>query len=198
MGVRDYHCYLCGEPVSYTCQSSEQACPGDCDTEGLGEDRAFLDFYRFPRDGAPQTAKEFLSNRNKALSRERRELRYDWGSWEFVPSLDYYGYQDASEDKDRSVWRLNNLARNGEDPQSLGNYPPENAVEFERDPDTTVWVINHCPTCYQAFLSDEPPSEFCRVYLQAVADKQEIELNPSRSSASAYERLQKALKARYL
>ena len=158
MGVHDYRCSVCGTPGSYRCGEKSGT---ECEQEGIGEDRAVLDLFFFSAEDAPEDASEFEDARGRARRVETRSFGYDWGDWEFVPSLNYRELLMDDEDA-TGIWAI----RPFDEDLSDGN-----PLSFEIAPDERVWVVNYCPPCRALFVDrkaskDEP----CIEYLRSVAE----------------------------
>lgn len=182
MGVHDYTCSLCGAPASYECREDSF---GECEQDGIGNDEAQLDLLFFAEADAPGSPAEVDAARGRARRIERRATQYDWGAWDFQPALNYRGI--LFDDRDQhGIWRI--------DPDA-GDRDP---VELEIPPGETVWVVNHCPDCWRAFVSpaDAPPEQLCVKYLQAVAEQLRIPYGPEVSKAQLVETVRAQVKVR--
>jgi hypothetical protein len=173
MGVHDYRCSVCGTPGSYTCGEKTGK---KCEQEGVGEDRAVLDLFFFAQDDAPEDASEFEAARGRARRVETRPFGYDWGEWEFVPSLNYR--QLLMDDEDTTgIWRIQPF-----DGDDLGDGSP---VSLEIPPDEQVWVVNYCPPCRALFVDRATPAEEpCVEYLRSIAEQLEVDFEGEGGSAA--------------
>jgi hypothetical protein len=174
MGVHDYTCSLCGTPASYTCNEARFE---PCEQEGIGEDQAHLALFFFREAEAPTTPEEFEEARGRALRVEERAFGYDWGDWEFQPSLNYRGVLMDSED-DAGVWAISTEA--GLD---------EGTVELEVPAGEKVWVVNYCPVCRDTFLAPTPPAPdgLCTLYVSAIAEQLGLRWGPDMTKVALLE-----------
>jgi hypothetical protein len=171
MGVHDYRCSVCGTPSTYKCGEKSGT---ECEQEGIGEDQAVLDLFFFSAKDAPEDASEFEDTRSRALRVETRAFGYDWGEWDFVPSLNYRELLMDDEDS-TGIWAI----RPFDEDLSDGN-----PVSIELDPKEQVWVVNYCPPCRALFADRKTPEdEPCAEYLRAVAENLGTEFDDSRGSA---------------
>lgn len=164
MGVHDYRCSVCGTPGSYTCGEKTGA---ECEQEGIGEDSAVLDLFFFSEDDAPEDASEFEDALSSALRVKTQKFKYDWGEWEFEPSLNYR--QLLMDDEDSTgIWVIQPYDEDD------GDGSP---VSIKIAEDERVWVVNYCPPCRELFAeSKKPKSEPCIEYLRSVSEQLEIPL----------------------
>lgn len=153
MGVRDFTCGVCGEPTEYECR---EATGGECEPAGIGDDEAFLTFLSFRAGEAPGTPDGLLAEHTRALRRETYRFGYDWGAWEFVPSLDYYDVLGGPDDE-CGVWRL-------EPHHPKAAHP----VEVDLPAGEEVWVVNCCSSCWSHFVLGVGGPR-CRLYEAQVA-----------------------------
>lgn len=159
MGVHDYRCSVCGTPGSYACGEKNGT---ECDQEGIGEDQAVLDLFFFASDDAPEDSSEFEEARARARRVETRKFGYDWGEWEFVPSLNYRQLL-MDDDDETGIWRIQPFEGD------LGDGSP---VSIEIPPDEQVWVVNYCPPCRALFVDRTAPAEEpCAEYLRNIAEQ---------------------------
>jgi hypothetical protein len=158
MGVHDFRCSVCGTPGSYKCGEKTGT---ECVREGVGEDQAVLDLFFFAGDEAPEDASEFEDARARARKVQTRKFGYDWGEWDFVPSLNYR--QLLMDDEDETgIWRIQPF--DGD----LGDGSP---VSIDIPEDEQVWVVNYCPPCRALFVEGTKPSqEPCAEYLRSIAE----------------------------
>ena len=170
MGVHDYRCSVCDTPASYDCG---EATGEPCEEDGLGEDQAVLDLFYFAADDAPEHFEEFEQARGKARRVETKRFGYDWGDWEFVPSLNYR--QLLMDDEDTSgIWAIQPFDEGGE-----GSPVSIDIPEGER-----VWVVNYCPSCRELFVDGGKPQDPpCIEYLRAIAENLGMDLGDVRTSA---------------
>ncbi|CAM3897656.1 hypothetical protein G4177_26190 [Corallococcus sp. ZKHCc1 1396] len=171
MGVHDYQCSVCGPPTTYEC--GEQT-GQECEEEGMGDDHAVLDLFFFAAGDAPTTARDFEQARGRARRTETRPFGYDWGDWEFVPSLNYrdvlMGAGDAT-----GIWRIE---------PSVDGASDGSPVSLEIPPDERVWVVNYCSRCHPVFVQGAPPDgEPCLEHLRAVAGNLGLDFQRVRGSA---------------
>lgn len=165
MGVHDYRCSACGTPSSYECGEKHGKA---CGVKGLGEDQAVLDLFYFDAEDAPETPEDFEDARARARRVETRPFGYDWGEWEFVPSLNYR--QLLMDDEDPlGIWAIQPF----DDDLDDGNPVSLSIPEGEQ-----VWVVNYCPPCHTLFVKRQTPEEEpCREYLSAVAEQLGLEFD---------------------
>ncbi|HZI15446.1 MAG TPA: hypothetical protein VE153_34050 [Myxococcus sp.] len=172
MGVHDYRCSVCGDPSSYEC--GEKA-GKPCDEPGFGNDQAVLDLFFFAAEDAPEDPSEFEEARGRARRVETRPFGYDWGDWEFVPSLNYRDLLMDDGD-DTGVWGI----RPYEEGRSEGS-----PVSLEIPPGERVWVVNYCPSCHAHFASDTPPPEEpCVLHLENVAENLGLDFKPGKKGTA--------------
>lgn len=173
MGCHDYTCYVCDTPSSYVCRESDG---GECTQSGIGEDKAMLRLLRFRRPGSPQSQEDFLERRGEAFGDEFRPFGYDWGEWEFQPSLNFRAVA-MDRGGDESYFKINDVLE-GPDVDELINDDDEGEVEIECSAGETIWAVCYCPDCYRRFvlLRDEP---VCQLYLKRIAGKHELSPVPS-------------------
>jgi hypothetical protein len=162
MGVHDFRCSVCGTPRSYKCGEKTGT---QCVREGIGEDKAVLDLFFFDADDAPEDASELEDARERAKRAKTQKFEYDWGEWEFVPSLNYR--QLLMDDEDETgIWRIQPFD------EDLGDGSP---VSIKIAEDEQVWVVNYCPPCRGLFVDGKAPKdEPCAEYLRSVAKHLEI------------------------
>lgn len=174
MGVHDYTCSMCGTPSSYTCNEARFEA---CEQEGIGEDQAFLTLFFFREADAPASPEELEQARGRALRTVEREFAYDWGDWEFSPSLNYRGVLMDGEDR-HGVWAISPEADGGEQP-----------VELEIPAGEKVWAVNYCPVCRETFLAATPdtPDTLCALYVRAVAEQLGLRWPPDMTKAALLE-----------
>jgi len=168
MGVHDFRCSVCGTPGSYKCGEKT----GDeCVQEGVGEDKAVLDLFFFDADEAPEDPSEFEGAMKQAKRVKTKKLEYDWGEWEFVPSLNYR--QLLMDDGDETgIWRIQPFDEDMGDGSSVSIKIPE---------DEQVWVVNYCPPCRELFVDRKTPkAEPCAEYLSSVAEHLEMKFGGAR------------------
>ncbi|RKH18766.1 hypothetical protein D7X74_08730 [Corallococcus sp. CA047B] len=171
MGVHDYRCSVCGPPTSYTCGEKTGE---ECEEEGMGDDQAILDLFFFAEEDAPEDTGDFEQARGRARRTETRPYGYDWGDWEFVPSLNYRELLMGSDDE-TGVWCI--------EPYEEG-VSDGSPVSLEIPPGERVWAVNYCPTCHPVFAEgkrsgDEP----CLEYLRAIAENLGLDFEGVRTSA---------------
>ncbi|NOK11228.1 hypothetical protein HNS30_19485 [Corallococcus exercitus] len=171
MGVHDYRCSVCGPPVSYVCGEKTGE---ECEEEGMGDDEAILDLFFFAADEAPEDADAFEAARGRARRTRTQPFGYDWGEWEFVPSLNYR--QLLMDDDDATgVWRIEPF----DEDESDGN-----PVSLEIPEDERVWVVNYCSKCHPLFAEGKPPQdEPCLEYLRAIAENLALDFDGVKGSA---------------
>ncbi|KFE64921.1 hypothetical protein [Hyalangium minutum] len=171
MGVHDYRCSVCGTPGTYHCGEKSGT---ECEQEGIGEDQAVLDLFFFSEEDAPEEASEFEEARSRALRVETRPFGYDWGDWEFVPSLNYRELL-MDDDDATGIWAIRPFD------EDVSDGTP---VAIEIDPQERVWVVNYCPPCHALFAERKTPQdEPCLEYLRTIAEQLEMEFDDSRGSA---------------
>lgn len=159
MGVHDYRCSVCGTPGSYTCGEKNGT---ECVQEGIGEDHAVLDLFFFSEEDAPEDSSEFEEARARARRVETRPFGYDWGEWEFVPSLNYRELL-MDDDDETGIWKIQPFD------EDLGDGSP---VSIEIPPDEQVWVVNYCPPCRALFVErTKSKEEPCVEYLRSIAEQ---------------------------
>jgi hypothetical protein len=170
MGVHDYRCSVCGTPGSYKCGEKNGT---DCEQVGIGEDDAVLDLFFFSAEDAPEDPSEFEEARGRALRTQTQKVKYDWGEWEFEPSLNYR--QLLMDDEDATgIWAIQPYEEHGDG----------SPVSFEIDPEEQVWVVNYCPPCRELFAEGKKPAkEPCMEYLRSVAENLELKLDDKKGSA---------------
>lgn len=171
MGVHDYRCSVCGPPSSFECGEKTGK---ECEEEGIGNDEAILDLFFFAADEAPEDADAFEEARSRARRTRTQAFGYDWGDWEFVPSLNYR--QLLMDDDDATgVWRIEPY----EEDMSDGSPVSLEIPEGER-----VWVVNYCPVCHPLFAEGKTPQdEPCLEYLRAIADNLDLDFDSVKGSA---------------
>lgn len=176
MGVHDYTCSICGTPSSYRC---EEASFGTCEQEGIGEDEAYLELFFFREAEAPTSPDELEAARGGALRVERRAFEYDWGDWEFRPSLNYRGVLMNEEDP-AGVWAISN------EEHAMADGSP---VELEIPAGEKVWAVNYCPVCRDNFVAPTPPAPdtLCTLYVRAIADHLGLRWPPDMTKAALLE-----------
>lgn len=161
MGVQDYTCCVCGPPLTYACRESPDVQgTAECSVEGFGEDKALLTFYHFSAAASPDSVESFKDNWQQALSAETYSYAFDWGEWEFKPSLNYYDL--LVDDDHHGIWPLT--------PHSLTGTNP---VECEVPPDQSVWVVNCCPRCWDRFVLGKIGVR-CRLYEAAIRSQLDL------------------------
>ncbi len=172
MGVHDYRCSVCGTPGSYTCGEKSGK---ECAQEGIGEDKAVLDLFFFSEEDAPEDPEEFEKARKRALRVETQPFKYDWGEWEFEPSLNYR--QLLMDDEDSTgIWTIQPFD---------GDEGDGSPVSIEIAPEERVWVVNYCPPCHKLFAQGKKPTEEpCIEYLRSVAEHLELKFDAKRGSAA--------------
>jgi thiol-disulfide isomerase/thioredoxin len=168
MGVHDFRCSVCGTPGSYKCGEKTGE---ECEQEGIGEDKAVLDLFFFDADDAPEDASEFEEARERAKRVKTQKFEYDWGEWEFVPSLNYR--QLLMDDEDASgIWAIQPYD------EDMGDGSP---VSIKIAEDERVWVVNYCPPCRKLFAEGKTSaSEPCAEYLSSVAEQLGIKFGGAR------------------
>jgi hypothetical protein len=173
MGVHDYRCSVCGTPGSYTCGEKDGT---ECEQKGIGEDKAVLDLFFFSEEDTPEDASEFEEARAKARRVQTKKFEYDWGDWEFVPSLNYR--QLLMDDEDETgIWAIQPFD------EDLGDGSP---VSIKIREDERVWVVNYCPPCRALFAEGKDPKEEpCVEYLKAVAEHLGMKFKGGGSAAKA-------------
>jgi hypothetical protein len=173
MGVHDYQCSVCGPPTTFVC--GEKA-GRECEEEGIGNDEAILDLFFFAEAGAPEDPGGFEDARARALRTLTQPYKYDWGEWEFVPSLNYRELLMDGGD-DAGVWRIFPF----DEDEGLGDGSP---VSLEIPEGECVWVVNYCPTCHPLFAEGKTPdAEPCLEYLRAVAEHLKLDFKSVKGSA---------------
>ena len=162
MGVHDYRCSVCSTPSSYKCGEKTGA---ECEQEGIGDDKAFLDLFFFAEEDAPEDPSEFEEARARARRVVTKAVEYDWGEWEFVPSLNYR--QLLMDDEDATgIWVIQPYDEDDGDGSPVSIKIPE---------DERVWVVNYCPPCRALFVDKKAPkTEPCALYLEAIAEHLEL------------------------
>jgi hypothetical protein len=157
MGVHDYTCSVCGTPLSYECHEVDG---GECGESGIGEDQAIVDLYVFAAADAPTSPDQLEARLDRARRLLTQARGYDWGAWEFVPSLNY---RDPADGRQRSG---RGLARQA--------VPPARRRQPHRRPrvgaDEVVWAVNYCPPCRRRFVDGAALDAPCQAYLRAIAD----------------------------
>lgn len=140
----------------------------------MGDDQAILDLFFFAEAETPEDIASFEQARGRARRTETRPFGYDWGEWEFVPSLNYRDLLMGPDDE-AGVWRIEPYEEGSSDGSPVSLDIPEG----ER-----VWVVNYCPTCHPVFAEgrrsgDEP----CLEYLRAIAENLGMDFEGVRTSA---------------
>lgn len=172
MGVHDYRCSVCGTPGSYECGERKGT---ECHQTGIGEDQAVLDLFFFAAEDAPEDPSELEEARGRARRVESKPFGFDWGEWEFVPSLNYRELLMDDEDA-TGIWFI----RPFDEDVSDGN-----PVSFELDPEERVWVVNYCPPCRALFVDGTTPrDEPCALYLGEIAEHLGMDFDASGGSAA--------------
>lgn len=171
MGVHDYRCSVCGTPGTYTCGEKRGE---PCEQEGIGDDEPVLDLFFFAAEDAPEEPSEFEDAQRRARRVETREFGYDWGDWEFVPSLNYR--QLLMDDDDYvGVWAI----------QPYDEDDDGSPVSIDIPEDERVWVVNYCKPCRALFANRETPAEEpCIEYLRSVAEQLEMDFEGVSGSAA--------------
>jgi hypothetical protein len=162
MGVHDYRCSVCSTPATYKCGEKKGA---KCQRAGIGEDQAVLDLFFFSAEDAPEDPSEFEDAKARARRVKTRKFKYDWGEWEFVPSLNYR--QLLMDDEDATgIWVI----------QPYDDDDAGNPVSIKIPEDEQVWVVNYCPPCRALFVDRKAPKEEpCVEYLRSVAEHLELD-----------------------
>jgi hypothetical protein len=169
MGVHDYTCSVCGEPRTYTCNEATQ---GDCSVEGRGNDEVWVELFFFPSDAAPESVADFEERRASAVKAALQKRGYDWGEWDFVPTLNYRGH--LMEDGDATgVWRL---------PPYEGDDGESNPVELEIPEGHEVWAVNYCPPCHDRYVARSTNEPSCQLYLLQIGELLGLELGPDKAA----------------
>jgi hypothetical protein len=170
MGVHDFRCSVCGEPGSYTCGEKTGE---PCEQEGFGNDEAVLELFFFAQEDAPGSPGEFEQARGRARRTQTQQFGYDWGDWEFEPSLNYREVLMGAGDE-VGIWALQPFHEGGEgSPISIGIPPGEQ-----------VWAVNYCPPCHALFVADTAPAEEpCLEYLRTIAEQLRMDFKGVRGSA---------------
>ena len=170
MGVHDYRCSVCSTPATYVC--GEQT-GKECEQEGMGEDGAVLDLCFFAEEDAPESAEDFEESVGRARRVETRPFEYDWGEWEFVPSLNYRNLL-MDDDDETGIWMIRPFD---------GDEGEGSPVTIDIPEDEQVWVVNYCPPCHALFVKHTTPEqEPCREYLSSVAEHLGMDYDPDRGS----------------
>ncbi len=157
MGVHDYTCSVCSEPSSFTCK---EATGGECEEEGFGNDEVFVDLVFFPNGRAPEDADSFESRLGDAVAVKSEKRGYDWGAWEFVPSLNYRTL--LMDDRDATgVWRLKPFDE---------RYDEGSPIELDIPDGQTVWAVNYCPSCHEQFVARTAAAPPCRLHLEKISE----------------------------
>ncbi|NPC71874.1 hypothetical protein HPP05_19150 [Corallococcus exiguus] len=171
MGVHDYRCSVCGPPSSFECGEKTGK---ECEEEGIGNDEAILDLFFFAAAEAPEDADAFEEARVRARRTQTKPYGYDWGEWEFVPSLNYRELL-MDDDDSTGVWSIEPY----EEDRSDGS-----PVSLEIPDGERVWVVNYCPVCHPLFAEGKTPEdEPCLEYLRAVAENLDLDFDGVKSSA---------------
>jgi len=158
MGVQDYRCSVCATPTSYDCGEPRGQ---ECEESGVGNDEAVLDLFFFGEDDAPDTPEDFEAARGRALRVQTLKARYDWGAWEFEPSLNYRELLMDDEDA-TGIWAIRPF-----DEDTSDGAP----VELDIPEGERVWVVNYCPPCRELFVDRRGSAgDACALYLEAVAE----------------------------
>ena len=172
MGVHDYRCSVCGTPASYQC--GEKA-GQPCEEDGVGNDEAVLELFFFAEEDAPEGPEAFEDARGRARRVESRPFRYDWGEWEFEPSLNYRQLL-MDDDDSTGIWVIQPFD------EDLSDGSP---VSIELPEGERVWVVNYCPPCRALFAERKTPDdEPCVLYLQAVAESLGLDFDAAKGSAA--------------
>ncbi|MBM7115390.1 hypothetical protein [Archangium primigenium] len=159
MGVHDYRCSVCGEPASFECGEDTGA---PCEETGFGNDEAVLDLFFFAAPEAPDSPEAFEQARGRARRFETKAYGYDWGDWEFQPSLNYR-YVLMGQGDPVGVWTIPPY----EERMGTEGHP----VSLDIPAGERVWVVNYCPPCHALFAEGTPSASApCLEYLSAVAD----------------------------
>lgn len=133
-----------------------------------------LDLFFFDADDAPEDPSEFEDARKRAKRVKTQKFKYDWGEWEFVPSLNYR--QLLMDDGDETgIWAIQPFD------EDLGDGSP---VSIKIPEDEQVWVVNYCPPCRKLFVEGKDPAEEpCIEYLHSVAEHLEMKFGGARGKA---------------
>lgn len=171
MGVHDYRCSVCGPPTTYVCGEKTGE---ECEEEGIGDDEAVLDLFFFAADEAPEDSDAFEAARSRARRTKTQAFGYDWGEWDFVPTLNYR--QLLMDDDDATgIWRIEPFDEDASD---------GNPVSLEIPEDERVWVVNYCSRCHPLFAEGQTPAdEPCLEYLRAVAENLDLDFDDVKGSA---------------
>jgi hypothetical protein len=165
MGVHDYRCSVCSEPGTYTCGEAEGK---ECEEEGFGDDHAVLDLFFFDAKDAPARPQDFEAARGRALRVETRPFEYDWGDWEFKPSLNYRTLL-MDDDDETGIWSIRPFD---------GDVGEGSPVSLDIPDTERVWVVNYCPPCHALFAKGETPEQApCREYLRKISEFLELEFD---------------------
>ncbi|RKH71137.1 hypothetical protein [Corallococcus aberystwythensis] len=171
MGVHDYRCSVCGPPSSFECGEKTGK---ECEEEGIGNDEAILDLFFFAADEAPEDVESFEEARGRARRTRTQPFGYDWGEWEFVPSLNYRELL-MDDDDATGVWCIEPFDEDASDGSPVSLEIPEG----ER-----VWVVNYCPICHPLFAEGKTPAdEPCLEYLRAIAENLDLDFDGVKGSA---------------
>lgn len=172
MGVHDYRCSVCSEPATYECGEGTGA---ECEQAGFGNDESVLDLFFFDAKDAPEQPEDFEAARGRALRMETRPFGYDWGDWEFTPSLNYRAVLMGAGDE-TGIWSI---------PPFDGDEGEGSPVSIDVPDTQRVWVVNYCPPCHSLFAQGETPEqEPCREYLRTIAENLGLEYDPEAGRAA--------------
>jgi hypothetical protein len=142
--------------MGYACGEADGT---ECKPTSIGDDEPTLDLFYFSASDAPQSWEDLerQAPRAKRIVTERRS--YDWGDWEFKPSLNYRSLL-MDEGDVSGIWRIRPFEEGDE------GSPIE---DLEIPEGEEIWAVNYCPPCRQRFVkgSSEPA---CKKTLESVAE----------------------------
>ena len=186
MGTSDFECAVCRDPIEFDCAEDDDDEDADveCEESGYGADEAHLRLFFFKGD-APKDLAAFRARYREAARVETLKARYDWGAWEFEPSLNYRAVlRGDTRNTSNAVWRIEELGRD------------DHPIEVERGADETVWVVNCCPTCHSSFLASAGGADpLCRAYLAHVAENHDLDADDEVDKDRLEESIRRHLKS---
>jgi hypothetical protein len=168
MGVHDFRCSVCSEPGSYTCGEKTGE---ECEQEGFGSDEAVLDLFFFAEEDTPASVEAFEQTRGRARRVETKTLGYDWGEWEFEPSLNYREVLMGAGDE-VGVWELQPFREGGDG----------SPISIEIPGNERVWAVNYCVPCRAHFVDGTAAEEPCIEYLRTIAENLRLDFKGVRGS----------------
>jgi hypothetical protein len=115
----------------------------------------------------------FSAARGKAVRTLSRTFAYDWGDWEFEPSLNYRTLL-MDDDDPTGVWFV----------KPFEEHDDGSPVSVEVPEGQQLWAVNYCPRCHEAFAAAKPvqASALCKRYLEEIATHLELEFRGDKAA----------------